>query len=268
MPGKSDIWNSAADAPVRLRRDGAVATITLNRPQSLNAIDIEMAERLAASAEAVKRDPGIRVLLVKGAGAAFCAGGDVQLFAANIDNIGPIVGNLLTELDRFIHAIRSMDAIVVMCVHRVAAGAGCSLAFMGDFCVAADDARFKPAYAAIGLSPDAGGTIGIAKQIGPRRAMRLFLADDHLGAREAHDLGLVSHLVSAASLDEEADRLVARLLGQNAVAVAMTKHLLYGTGDEIRAQLDREREGLMQCLATAAFRERVSSFGSAAARTG
>ena len=148
-------------------------------------------EQLGAEVEA---NDDIRVLVIEGEGRAFSAGGDLQTIgaAAEADTIAPVVGELLKHYHAFIETVRRMPKIVLSSVHGSAAGAGMGLAFVADLCIAADDARFTPAYAKIGVSPDGGSTVGMVGTVGIRRALQIFLAEDSFSAQQALDWGLVA----------------------------------------------------------------------------
>src|ERR1700758_328302 len=169
---------SLPDDPALLRIDGAVATITLNRPAAFNSIDLSIAKKLEQLSAEVEASDEIKVLVIEGEGRAFCAGGDLQTIgaAATADTIAPVVGELLKHYHAFITTLRRMPKIVLSSVHGQAAGAGLSLAFVPDLCIAAEDARFTPAYARLGVSPDGGGTAGVTAAVGQRRALQIFLA--------------------------------------------------------------------------------------------
>ena len=161
------------DDPALLRIEGPIATITLNRPAAFNSIDLSIAKKLEQLGAEVEASDDIRVLVIEGEGRAFCAGGDLQTIgaAAAADTIAPVVGELLQHYHAFITTLRRMPKIVLSSVHGSAAGAGLSLAFVADLCIAAEDARFTPAYAKLGVSPDGGGTVGVVAS--RRRAARL-----------------------------------------------------------------------------------------------
>src|SRR4051794_34543797 len=151
------------DDPALLQIEGAVATITLNRPGAFNSVNLAIAQKLEQLAAEVENNDYIRVLVIQGEGRAFSAGGDLQTIgaAAASDTIAPVVGELLKHYHAFIESVRRMPKIVLSSVHGSAAGAGMGLAFVADLCIAADDARFTPAYAKIGVSPDGGSTVGM-----------------------------------------------------------------------------------------------------------
>ena len=254
---------SANTEPALLAVDGAIATITLNRPAAFNAIDLSIAKKLEQLAGEVEASDEIRVLVIQGEGRAFCAGGDLQTIggAAAADNIAPVVGEMLAHYHAFIASLRRMPKLVLTSVHGSAAGAGLSLAFVADLCIAADDARFTPAYGKIGVSPDGGGTVGVVVGVGVRRALQIFLAEDSFTAQQAYDWGLVAKVVPAVEL-RAATRELALRLAQNAPAgLAATKALIYRSPTTpIEQQLAAERDAIIDCMHTEDFRLAVKRF--------
>src|SRR5882762_10595941 len=253
------------DDPALLRIEGPIATITLNRPGAFNSVNLAIAQKLRQLAAEVEGNDDVRVLVIEGEGRAFSAGGDLQTIgaAAAADTVAPVVGELLLHYHAFITALRRMPKIVLASVHGSAAGAGLSLAFVADLCIAAEDARFTPAYAKLGVSPDGGGTAGLAASVGPRRAMQIFLAEDSFSAAQAYDWGLVVKVVPAVEL-KAATRELAHRLAQNApAALATTKALIHRAHvTPIEAQLDAERDAIIDCMHTDEFRVAVKKFMS------
>jgi enoyl-CoA hydratase/carnithine racemase len=256
---------SHPDDPALLSVDGAIATITLNRPAAFNSIDLSIAKKLEQLSAEVEASDEIKVLVIEGNGRAFAAGGDLQTIgaAAATDTIAPVVGELLQHYHAFITTLRRMPKIVVSSVHGSAAGAGMSLAFVADLCIAADDAKFTPAYAKLGVSPDGGGTVGVVASVGPRRALQIYLAEDSFSAKQAHDWGLVVKIVPATEL-KAATRELAQRLAQNApAALAATKALIQRSQvTPIEQQLDAERDAIIDCMHTDEFRAAVKKFTS------
>lgn len=254
---------SLPDDPALLKIEGAVATLTLNRPASFNSIDLAIAKKLEQLGADVEASDDIKVLVIEGEGRAFCAGGDLQTIgaAAAADTIAPVVGELLKHYHTFITTLRRMPKLVLSSVHGSAAGAGLSLAFVADLCIAAEDARFTPAYAKIGVSPDGGGTVGVVAAVGVRRALQIFLADDSFSAQQAYDWGLVAKVVPAAEL-KAATRELALRLAQNAPAgLAATKALIHrAPTTPIAQQLDAERDAIIDCMRAEDFRIAVKKF--------
>lgn len=256
---------SLPDDTALLSIDGPIATITLNRPAAFNSIDLSIAKKLEQFGAQVEASDDIRVLVLEGAGRAFCAGGDLQTIgaAAATNNVTPVVTELLHHYHAFIAALRRMPKIVLASVHGSAAGAGLSLAFVADLCIAAEDARFTPAYSKLGVSPDGGGTVGLAASVGTRRALQIFLAEDSFSSAQAYDWGLVVKVVPATEL-KAATRKLAERLAQNApTALAATKALIHSAPiTTIEHQLDAERDGIVRCMHTEEFRAVVNKFTS------
>jgi enoyl-CoA hydratase/carnithine racemase len=249
--------------PALLTIEGPIATITLNRPAAFNAIDLSIAKRLEQIATEIEASDKIRVLVLEGTGRAFCAGGDLQTIgaAAASDTVAPVVGEMLRHYHAFITALRRMPKIVLASVHGSAAGAGFSLAFMADLCIATEDARFTPAYAKLGVSPDGGGTVGVTTAVGPRRALQIFLAEDSFSAAQAFQWGLVAKVVPAAELKVATRELAARLAQNSTAAIAATKMLIQrAPTNPIEQQLDAERDAIIDCMHTDDFRAAVEKF--------
>src|SRR5437016_3870212 len=263
MPTSTQATASLPDEPALLRIEGPIATLTLNRPGAFNSIDLSIAKKLEQLSAQVESSDDIRVLVIEGEGRAFAAGGDLQTLgaAAAADTIAAVVGELLQHYHVFITTLRRMPKIVVSSVHGSAAGAGLSLAFVADLCIAAEDARFTPAYAKLGVSPDGGGTVGVVASVGARRALQIYLAEDTFSAAQAYDWGLVTKVVPAAEL-KAATRELAQRLAQNApAALAATKALIHRAATTpITQQLDAERNAIIDCMLTEDFRIAVKKF--------
>src|SRR3981189_1204607 len=256
---------SLADDPALLRIDAPVATITLNRPAAFNSIDLSIAKKLEQLSAEVESSDDIRVLVIEGEGRAFCAGGDLQTTgaAAAADTIAPVVGELLKHYHAFIETVRRMPKIVLSSVHGSAAGAGMGLAFVTDLCIAAEDARFTPAYAKIGVSPDGGSTVGMVGTVGTRRALRLFLGEGSFSAQQAHDWGLVARVVPAAELKAATQKFAERLAQNPPAAISRTKSLFYQAAvTTTRQQLDAEEAKIIRCMQSDEFRVAVKKFTS------
>jgi enoyl-CoA hydratase/carnithine racemase len=265
MPTPSPTPASHPDDPALLRIEGPIATITLNRPAAFNSIDLSIAQKLEALGAEVEANDDIRVLVIEGTGRAFSAGGDLQTIgaAAAANTIAPVVGELLKHYHAFIETVRRMPKIVLSSVHGSAAGAGMGLAFVADLCIAADDARFTPAYAKIGVSPDGGSTVGMVGTVGVRRALQIFLAEDSFSAQQAYDWGLVAKVVLAAELKAATQKFAERLAQNPPAAIGGTKALVYQAAvTPVRQQLDAEEEKIIDAMRTDEFRAAVKKFTS------
>jgi len=255
----------SSDNPALLRIDGAVATITLNRPAAFNSINLAIAQRLDALGAEIEANDAIRVLVIEGEGRAFCAGGDLQTIgaAAEAGTIPHVVGELLKHYHAFIERVRRMPKIVLSSVHGSAAGAGMGLAFVTDLCIAAEDARFTPAYSKIGVSPDGGSTVGIVGTVGTRRALQIFLAEDSFTSQQALAWGLVAKIVPATELKAATRQLAERLAQNSPAAIRGTKSLVYqAPTTPTPQQLDAEERNIIASMLTREFEAAVKKFTS------
>jgi 2-(1,2-epoxy-1,2-dihydrophenyl)acetyl-CoA isomerase len=242
---------------VETRTDGAVVTITLNRPQVLNAFDSAMRERLAAALTAAA-GPAVRAVVITGAGRGFCVGQDVAEFPREAAEIGELVRSGYNPL---IRGIRALEKPVIAAVNGPAAGAGLALALACDIRLAAESASFVPAFLGIGLVPDSGLSATLAELIGPAAAFEWVVDGRKLDAAEAQARGLVTRVVADAELAAAADELATSLAAGPTRAIAFTKRLFaQAAGAGLDAQLEREAELQAEAAATEDFGEGVSAF--------
>ena len=256
---------SQPDAAALLRIEGPIATITLNRPAAFNSINLALAQTLERFAAQIEVSDEIRVVVIEGEGRAFCAGGDLQTIgtAADDNTVTPVVGELLKHYHAFIEMVRRMPKIVLTSVHGSAAGAGMGLAFVCDLCIAAEDAKFTPAYAKIGVSPDGGSTVGIVGTVGTRRALQIFLAEDTFTAQQAYEWGLIAKVVPATELKAATRQLAARLAQNPPAAIGGTKSLVYQAATTpVKQQLDAEEHKIITAMHTDDFKGAVKKFTS------
>lgn len=238
-----------------------VATITLDRPQVMNALDAEMIVRLREVCEQAARDSHARVVLLRGAGPAFLAGGDVAFFHANLARAPEMVIELAGELHRAILALRRAMKPVVASVHGAVAGAGMSLMAASDFVIAAADTQFTMAYSRIGASPDGGSTFFLPRLIGYQRAMELLLLSETVDAETLRGLGLVNRVVPAPELQAATQVIVARFAAGPTRAFGETKALANRACDSsLEAQLEAEAQAFARCAKTRDFAEGVTAF--------
>jgi 2-(1,2-epoxy-1,2-dihydrophenyl)acetyl-CoA isomerase len=211
-------------ADLRVETADGVATVTLDRPDALNALTIPLKEALIAAFVALAADSNVRAIVVTGAGRAFCAGQDLK------ERLEPDAPPLDVELrERYnplVQAIRSTPQPVIAAVNGVAAGAGASIAFACDLRIAADTARFVLAFAGIGLIPDSGATWTLQRLVGASKAAEIALLDEPLSADEAARIGLVARVVPAADLASGARAMAARLAALSPGGLARTKQAL------------------------------------------
>lgn len=203
-------------------QDNSLLTLTLNRPDALNALNATMRRELLAAIRAAARDAGIRAIVITGAGRGFCAGADLRGGAGERE----FRRVLAAEYHPLIEAIRGMPKPVVASVNGVAAGAGFSLAMAADLVVASSDARFVPAFNRIALVPDSGLTRTLVRALGRHRALEILLGERHLGAEEAHATGLVAAVVPSERLADVTRALAGRLASGPTGAIGLTKRLV------------------------------------------
>ena len=209
---------------LRVEVDGSVATLTLDRPDALNALTVPMKVALREALGSLARDPGIRAVILTGAGRAFCAGQD--LAERERPDAVPLEVEVRERYNPIIRALRSMGQPVIAAVNGVAAGAGASLAFACDLRIAAEEARFVLAFGRIGLVPDSGATWFLPRLVGPAKAAELALGGDAVDAAEALRIGLVSKVVPGDQLLAEARSIADRLAEAAPLALALTKEAL------------------------------------------
>ena len=245
-------------AEVETSRDGGVLTITLNRPEVLNAFDAAMHRALQAAFKEARADD-VRAVVVTGAGRGFCVGQDLTEFRESAGDIGE---RLRSTYHPTILGLRSLDKPVVAAVNGAAAGAGLSLALACDLRLAADSATFVPAFINIGLVPDSGGSFFAARLLGYARALEWLASGRRLTAAEAHAWGLVSEVVEADALAERATALAAELAALPTRGIALTKRLLdHAQTATLEEQLEWEAQLQAAATRTDDFREGVAAFG-------
>jgi 2-(1,2-epoxy-1,2-dihydrophenyl)acetyl-CoA isomerase len=238
-----------------------IATIALNRPQVMNALDAGMIVRLRAVCEEARADQSVRAIVLRGNGPAFLAGGDVALFHANLPRLPEMVGQLAGELHHAIIALRAAAKPVVASVHGAVAGAGVSLLAAADLAIAAADTKFTLAYSKIATSPDGGSTYFLPRLVGTRKALELMLLSDTFDADTALALGLVNWVVASEDLGTETAKIVRRLASGPTCAYAETKTLVNCAFERpLAAQLDAEAQAFTRCAATADLAEGVTAF--------
>lgn len=244
-------------AEVETSREGAVLTITLNRPDVLNAFNAAVHARLSAALKDA-RDPGVRAVVITGAGRGFCVGQDLTEFREAPGDIGD---RLRASYHPNIRAIRTLEKPVIAAVNGPAAGAGLSLAAACDLRVAADSASFVPAFVGIGLVPDSGGSYFIVRLLGYARAFEWMTTNRKLTAAEAHAWGLVNDVVEADGLAAHVAQVAATYASLPTRAIGMTKRLFeHAQTATLEEQLELEAQLQSAATKTDDFREGVTAF--------
>lgn len=242
-------------------KKGAVLALTLNRPDSLNAINIELIAAVRQALEVASSDDDVRAVTIEGAGRGFCAGGDIRGFADMIASGNAVPTEMPDQLHAMIEDIRRLPKPVVAIIHGPCAGAGFSLIMACDMAIAADTAKFNIAYSKIALSPDGSSTYFLPRHIGMKRATEMFFLPDNMTAAEVLELGLVNRVVPADDLATEADALVSSLAEGPTKAFGRCKQLLNSTWDNsLHDQLELETKYIVSSSTTKDFAAGITAF--------
>jgi 2-(1,2-epoxy-1,2-dihydrophenyl)acetyl-CoA isomerase len=242
---------------VETQRDGGVLTITLNRPDVLNAFNAAMHAAFRSALDEAA-DPEVRAVVLTGAGRGFCVGQDLNEFKEAAGDIGE---RLRTTYNPNVLALRALEKPVIAAVNGAAAGAGLSLACACDLRLAAASARFVPAFVNIGLVPDTGASYFIERLLGYARAFEWLCSGRALSAGDAHAWGLVAEVVADGRLPGRAAEVAAALAALPTRAIGMTKRLLeHATLANLEDQLELEAELQAEAASTEDFREGVNAF--------
>jgi 2-(1,2-epoxy-1,2-dihydrophenyl)acetyl-CoA isomerase len=244
------------------KREGNIATLILNRPERMNALNKDLAVGLNEALGRLETDQDIDVVVIAGAGRAFCAGGDLSVIGKGREK------NDLSELDPILRAgmravlrIRSMRQPVIAAVHGAAAGAGMNIALAADIRIASEDATFGQNFAKVGLFPDYGGTYFLPELVGPAKAAEMFYTGDMINAAEALRLGIVNRVVPAAQLGSEARALAQKIASGPGIAIRAVKRVLFADKkEELSRALEQEVEQQMKCFASEDCGEGIRAF--------
>ena len=247
---------------IDITEESGIVTITLNRPDKLNALVGHMRRDLAEALEQAGSDRTVRVVVITGAGRAFCAGGDLERAAELMDrNDSEEFSRLLGAARRVVTAIRQMTKPVVASINGTAAGAGCNLVLACDLRLAATSATFSQSFVKIGFHPDWGGTYFLPRLVTPNKACELFFLGDAIDAKEALRLGLVNWVVADSELEAATRKLAERLRDAPPISIAAAKQAVYVSGDEdLEAMLRYEVEAQMRCFESHDGKEGVRAF--------
>lgn len=252
------------DKTVLLEIFESVATITLNRPEVYNALNLPMAQTLMKTVQECKDNEAVRVVILTGKGRGFCAGGDMKAAWDHIQTGGDprhYFRDLTVPLHRIITDMRLMDKPIVAAINGAVGGAGISLAAACDLRMAAESSKFKQAYTSIGLVPDGGWTAFVPQIIGPAKATELLLLDPVLNACQALNIGLVHEVVQDDKLIERAHEVATKLAAGPATAFGGAKSLvntsMFGL---LERQLELERQRIIAQGGTPDFLEGLSAF--------
>ncbi|HET8727504.1 MAG TPA: 2-(1,2-epoxy-1,2-dihydrophenyl)acetyl-CoA isomerase PaaG [Alphaproteobacteria bacterium] len=254
---------AAPEPGVLVAIDDGIATVTLNRPDRLNAFNEGMQADFAQALDRIEGDDAVRALILTGSGRAFCAGQDLAERAAIFDRgeVPDLGAALDRAFNRHVRRLKALPVPVVSAVNGTAAGAGANLALACDIVLAARSARFVQSFAKVGLVPDSGGTWILPRLVGTARATALALLAEPVTAEQAEGWGMIWRAVDDDRLMDEAIATVRRLAAQPRRGLALTKRALAASaGNDLDCQLDLERDLQREAGRTDDYREAVTAF--------
>lgn len=256
---QQEYWIS--EGPVLLDYVQHVATLTLNRPEASNGMNIAMMRTIHEAVMRCHGDPRVRVVHVRGAGPNFCAGGDVREFASKGEALGDFLRTVTAYLQIAVGALIRLNAVVVCEVHGYAAGGGgLGLVCASDIVVAGASAKFMAGATRVGMAPDGGASVILPRLVGFRRAAEIFLTNRVVVANEALEIGLINKVVPDEELSGEARKLAVSLAKNAPRATAAAKRLLWnGIGLSVEACLPEEARTVSELSATADAREGLAA---------
>ena len=250
-------------SPVLLetKHDG-IATMVMNRPDRLNALNNELTSALNDALGRVAEDESVRVVVITGAGRAFCAGGDLALIGkgreiGTTQSLEPLLRSGMQAVLR----MRTMSQPVIVAVNGAAAGAGMNIALAADIRIAAEEATFGQNFARVGLFPDFGGTYFLPRLVGPAKAAELFYTGDMIDAKAALRLGIVNQVVPGVQLEAEVKVLAQKIMQGPPLAIQAVKKALFGSEREKLAEaLEREVQEQVRCYLSEDCSEGIHAF--------
>jgi len=251
---------------IRFEKKEFIARITLNRPESLNALNGTLCSELLDAIKKCGWDKEIRAVVLTGAGKAFCSGGDVHMIRKFLkdyphDDPGKIIEEIVTPIHQIVLAIREIKKPLIGAINGICSGGGVGLALACDILVAAESARIHVPNINIGLVPDGGNSFLLTQRLGRYKAAELMFTGNPLDALEAHKLGIFNRVVPADNLVSEAQRLAERLTHGPGFAIGMAKSMLNkAVSGNLETQLELEKEGVITCAGTREFKEGITAF--------
>lgn len=251
-----------AEPEVLVEIEDRVGTLTLNRPEKLNALIGSMRDQISDGLTALGEDDAVRAVIVTGAGRAFCAGADVNYLARLLKEDAIEEARLLAEAGaRVAHTIAEMPKPVIAAINGAAAGGGANLALACDLRIAAEDALIGQTFNRIGLHPDWGATYFTPRLVGPARAAELFFFAEMIDAAEAERIGLVNRVVPTDRLMDVTRELAGRLAAKPALPIALAKQAIRRSlASSLDEMLDYELEAQETCFRSDDAREGTSAF--------
>ncbi len=246
---------------IKFEIDGAIARIELDRPDAANGLDSKMARELRAAAEICDREAALKAVILGASGRFFCAGGDLREMMSHGDEVGEAVRGLADDLHAAVSLFARMQAALVVGVNGVAAGAGFSLALVGDIVLAAESASFTMAYTRAGLCPDGSSSYFLPRLVGLRKAQELMLTNPTLSAAQAAEIGLITRVVPDDELRLDVEALATQVAAGARLSTAYVKKLLLASaGNDLETQMDLEGQLIEACVSSPDGQEGIKAF--------
>lgn len=246
---------------VILEKENDIAVITFNRPESMNTYNVAMSEELLAISDELLRDTETRIVIVKGAGPVFMAGGDIHYFKSGLESMPKGVHAIIRTLAATIQNFRLIKKPIIAAVHGAVAGAGLSVMLACDLVVASSETKFTTAYSALGVSPDGGMSYFLPRLLGTKKAMQLMLTSEQFSAIEAYQWGLVNEVTESSLLVQTVENWVKRLTSLPVGSLNNIKQLTYLSEQQgLAAQCESEAESFVALTQTEDFKIRVNAF--------
>lgn len=247
--------------PVLTQQHGNILEITLNRPDSYNALNLDMMRMLAETVSAAARENSIKSIILTGKGKAFCAGGDLKWISQQTEDAGSVLHRLAPQFHLSITEIRRMEKPVVAAINGIAAGGGFSLALACDFRVMGESATLRQAYTSSGLSIDGGGSFALPRLVGLGRAMEIMAFDNPISSAQALEWGLVTKVVPDDEVLPESLAMLNHLAKASLHSFAWSKKLITNSfNNTLETQLELERQGISDCGAHPDGQEGIRAF--------
>lgn len=246
---------------LRVTHSDGMAILTLDRPDRYNALDLDLVLLLQRELVRCRSEADVHGVVITGAGAAFCAGGDLKWVGEHPDGYATAFSELAAQMNVCVTDIRRMGKPVVAAVNGVAAGGGFSLALACDFRVLAESAALRQRYTSNGLCIDAGGTFALVRLVGLARALQIAAFDEPIPAETALSWGLATRVVAADEVLDEALRMAGAIAAGTPHAFRWSKRLLDAAWTtSLETQMELERQGIVDCAADPEGAERVRAF--------
>jgi 2-(1,2-epoxy-1,2-dihydrophenyl)acetyl-CoA isomerase len=259
----SESAKAATSEPVLLEiRQGGIVSLVMNRPEKLNALNNELATALIDAFTKFEEDTSVHVVILSGAGRAFCAGGDLGVIGKGREtgetkHLEPLLRSGMQAVLK----IRTMPQPVIAMVHGAAAGAGMNIALAADMRLASEDATFGENFARVGLFPDYGGTFFLPQLVGPAKAAEMFYTGEMIDAQTALRLGIVNHVYPAAQLEAAARTLAEKIAQGPQVSIRAVKRAVFGAQKkELVHALEMEVRQQIQCYLSEDCKEGIRAF--------